>query len=102
MQSFSLSWLRREQDELRRDRNAFFESLSVLKRRIEESNETDVPRKPLLHEWSGTRAAVGSLEMALHAVERTLAEVDQLIVGIENGEVPDLDAPPKKPQEGTN
>lgn len=93
MEAYSLSWLQREREELRRDRAAYATSLDILTRRVLESNETDIPRRPLLHEWSGTRACIGSLEMALHAVERTLNEVTNLISAIENGEAPNLDAP---------
>lgn len=100
MEGFSLSWLRREREELRRDRYAFAASLDVIKRRILDSNETELPRSPLLHEWSGTRAVVGSLEMALHAVERTLDEIDKLILSIEVGDMVDLDAPAKKQESG--
>ncbi len=102
MQGYSLSWLRREREELLRDRYAFATSLDILQKRILESNDTDVPRRPLLHEWSGSRASVGSLEMALHAIERTLDETNQLILAIENGEVLDTDAPVKKEPVGAN
>lgn len=91
MSGFSLSWLVRERTELLRDRLAFGAALDVMKRRIIESNESDIPRQPLLHEWSGTRAVVGSLEMALHAVERSLEEMDRLILAIQNGEMENKD-----------
>ncbi len=96
MEGFSLTWLQREREELRRDRHAFGSALDVMQRRILESNETDIPRTPRLHEWSGTRAVVGSLEMSLHAVERTLDEINRMIEAVERGDVPNLDAPPKK------
>lgn len=102
MQGHSLSWLKREFEELRRDRHAFAAALDLLQRRILESNETEIPRRPLLHEWSGTRASVGSLEMALHAVERTLEEVNRLVLAIEGGEVMDTDLPSKKEPSGVN
>lgn len=102
MQGYSLSWLQREREELRRDRHAFASSLDIMQRRIVESNETEIPRRPLLHEWSGTRAVVGSLEMSLHAVERTLEEVNNLIDAIEKGDVPNLDAPTAKSPVGAN
>lgn len=102
MQGYSLSWLQREREELRRDRHAFASSLDIMQRRIVESNETEIPRRPLLHEWSGTRAVVGSLEMSLHAVERTLEEVNNLIDAIEKGDVPNLDAPAAKSPVGAN
>lgn len=102
MEGFSLSWLKREREELRRDRHAFAECLDIVKRRVMESNETDIPRRPLFHEWSGTRAVAGSLEMSLHAVERTIQEMDQLILDIETGKIPDLDGPKKEEPGGMN
>lgn len=102
MEGQSLSWLKREREELRRDRYAFASALDIMSKRIVESNETEIPRNPLLHEWSGTRAVVGSLEMSLHAVERTLAEVDRFITAIESGDIPDLDAPPVRTPGGIN
>jgi hypothetical protein len=102
MSGFSLSWLMRERKELQRDRHAFALALDTLKKRIMESSETDIERRPLLHEWSGTRAVVGSLEMALHATERALEETNQLILSIENGDTVDSDAPPKKEPTGVN
>ena len=89
--SYSLSWLKREKDQLLRDRTAFATALDTLQKRILESNETEVPRRPLLHEWSGTRASVASLEMALHAVERTIDEMNNLIFAIESGAAKDAD-----------
>lgn len=93
---YSLSWLKRELDDLRRDRIAFASALDILTRRTMESIESDIPRRPLLHEWSGTRASIGSLEMALHAIERTIDEVSQIILGIENGELANIDVSTKK------
>jgi hypothetical protein len=91
MSGFSLSWLIREREELQRDRVAFASALDILQKRILESNETELPRKPLLHEWSGTRAVIGSLEMALHATERTLEQTNQVILSIQTGETTDED-----------
>lgn len=102
MEGFSLSWIQREREELRRDRHAFAESLDILKKRILESRDTEIPRRPLLHEWSGTRSCVGSLEMSLNAIERTINEMDALIEKLENGEIPNLDAPVKKELVGAN
>lgn len=102
MEGHSLSWMKREREELRRDRYAFASALDILEKRIVESNELEIARRPALHEWSGTRAVVGSLEMSLHAVERTLAEIEHLILAIENGEVPNLDVPLVRTPGGTN
>jgi hypothetical protein len=45
MQGYSLSWLMREREELRRDRYSFASALDILKKRIIESNETEIPTK---------------------------------------------------------
>lgn len=101
MEGLSLSWLLREREELRRDRHAFGTALDVMRKRLLESSEA--PRKPLLHEWSGTRAVVGSLEMSLHAIERTIDEVDRYIFAIERGEVLNTDVETSKaPPTGAN
>lgn len=102
MSGFSLSWLQREREELRRDRHTFATCLDLMKNRCVESNETEIPRTPLLHQWSGTQAVVASLEMALHAVERTLEEVNSFILAIEKGEVMNVDAPVIRPSGGSN
>lgn len=91
MTGWSLSFLRRELEELRHDRDAWGQALSVIRRRITESNELPIPRRPILHEWSGTHAVVGSLEVTLHNIERTIEEMKELIRKVEDGEVPNLD-----------
>lgn len=93
MSGYSLSWLRLERDELEKDIQAFKEAYSIVCRRMTESNELPRPRRPLLHEWSGSRAVVGSMEMAVHAMERTLSDTVDLIALIENGEVQNTDKP---------
>lgn len=102
MEGYSLFWLKREQNELQRDRHAFASALDLLRKRILESNDVAIPRHPLLHEWSGTRAAVGSLEMALHSVERTLEEINSIILAIDNNEVLNTDLPLAGPISGVN
>lgn len=103
MQGYSLSWLLREREELRRDRHAFNSALSIMQQRILESNDAEVPRRPLLHEWSGTRSVVGSLEMSLNAIIRTLEEVDQVILSIERGEAINTDVETAREQpQGAN
>lgn len=102
MMGQSLTALKRERDELLRDRTAFASALDILQKRILESNETEIPRQPLLHTWSGTRACVGSLEMALHAVERTIDQVEQMIYALEAGSGLDIDIIPSKGIKGSN
>jgi hypothetical protein len=44
-----------------------------------------------LVDWSGTAAVMGSLEMAIHAVERTVAELYSILQRIDSGVIPNLD-----------
>lgn len=98
-EGLSLSALVTEREELRKDLEAFHKAYDIICARLLESNETPRQRRPLLHEWSGSRASCGSLELAIHAVERTIAETDMLILKIEDGEIPNID-PPERPRLG--
>ncbi len=93
--SVSLRALEREKDELQKDYAAFLDSYEIIKRRVTDSSELEPPRQPLLHTWSGTRAVCGSLEMSLHAIERTILEYDALIQKVHAGEIENSDTPPK-------
>ncbi len=90
-QGYSLSTLLRERDELRHDLIAFTRAYDILCQRVRESNELPIQRRPLLHEWSGSRAVVGSLEMAIHAIERTIEGTNEIINQIRNGDLRDTD-----------
>lgn len=95
----SLSALKAELAELKKDLQSFSEAYDILCKRMIESNETPRARRPLLHEWSGSRAVVGSLEMSIHAIERVLHETAHLIERIEAGEIRNTDVP-NRPQLG--
>lgn len=41
--------------------------------------------------WSGTSAVMGSLELSIHAVERTVEELKDILRRIDNGVIPNLD-----------
>lgn len=94
MTSLSLREITRERDELRKDLIAWKRSFDILRQRIQESAELSPPRNPQLHQWSGSRAVVGSLEMSIHAIERTIEEYGVLINKILGGEIPNSDPPP--------
>jgi hypothetical protein len=87
----SLCALRQEREEIHKDWVCFMSMYDQLRKRIVESNEA--PRTPMLHQWSGTYALCGSLELVLHAVERTRDELDQYIKKVESGEIPNVDPP---------
>jgi len=78
---------------MQKDYKAFIQALEILQRRLIESNEVDPPRFPLLHQWSGSRAVVGSLELSIHAIRRTIDEYDGFIRKVESGEIPNSDRP---------
>lgn len=92
-QAFSLRELTREREELRKDFIAWTRSYDILRKRLRESNELEQPRCLRLEHWSGSRAVIGSLEMSIHAIERTIEEYGVLISQIVNGEIPNLDRP---------
>ena len=88
----SLRFLSAEIGEMRKDYIAFSRAYDILKNRLLESNET-ATRSPLLHEWSGSRAVAGSLELSIHAIERTIQELDFIIQKVKSGEIPNTDKP---------
>ncbi len=90
---YSRSTLVREKEELHRDLVSFSQAYEILRKRVLDSNELEIPRRPLLHEWSGTRAVIGSLEMAIHAIERTLTGTAEIIRQIDRGEIRNTDPP---------
>lgn len=95
MTALSLKELLREREEIHKDWHAFMAAYDLLRQRIIESNELQPPRAPLLHQWSGSSAVCGSLELSLHAIERTRDEYDRLIKLVESGELPNADPPPR-------
>jgi hypothetical protein len=96
----SLTELRREVGELRKDYVAFSTAYDMIRHRVLESTELDPPRHPQLHEWSGSRATCGALEMSIHAIERTILEYNALIEKVENGEIENSDRPALKLVDG--
>lgn len=87
----SLSELEKEREELRKDFIAFSRAYDLIRGRIQESTDMEDPRVPLLHQWSGSRAVCGALEMSIHAIERSVQEMDGLINKIALGEISNLD-----------
>lgn len=89
----SLSELKRERGELQKDYRAFGTAYDTIRRRIQESTDLEPVRAPQLRQWSGSRAVCGALELSIHAIERTIAEYEDLIRRIEAGEIPNTDRP---------
>lgn len=92
-QALSLRELTSEREELRKDLIAWKQSYDILRRRIRESSELETPRSPPLEQWSGSRAVMGSLEMSIHAIERTVEEYGVLINKVQSGEIENSDRP---------
>lgn len=44
-----------------------------------------------LVDWSGTAAVMGSLELVMHSIERTVAELRNILIRIDGGAIPNLD-----------
>ena len=44
-----------------------------------------------LVDWSGTSAVMGSLELSIHAIERVVDELRDILRRIDTGVIPDLD-----------
>ena len=91
--SLSLKALLLERDELRQDLIAWTRAYDIMRQRVRESSEREVPRNPPLHQWSGSRAVIGSLELSIHAIERTIEEYNVLISQLEEGSIPNADRP---------
>ncbi len=92
-QTLSLMELKYEYEELKKDLYAFKSSYDTVTRRIRESAEQPRIRNPQLHEWSGSRAVCGALELSIHAVERAMAGYMDLILKVQSGEIRNSDKP---------
>jgi len=68
---------------------AFTGAYNRVHRRVQEVK--DEGRLMKLVEWSGTSAVMGSLEMAIHAIERVVAELRDVLQRIDAGVIPNLD-----------
>jgi len=61
------------------DLAAFQYAREVIRRRVLEVRDSSCELTPL-PEWSGTDAVLGSLDLCIHAMERTLAELRALYI----------------------
>lgn len=69
-----------EKEELEKDLKAFYSAYNILRDRVIESEDSAPWRYPSLRQWSGTCAVMGALELAIHAVERTIEEYEKLVL----------------------
>ncbi len=66
--------LKAEIDEKSKDLDAFVQARDIIRKRVQEVADTESPLTPLPF-WSGTDAVLGSLDLSIHAMERTLEEL---------------------------
>jgi hypothetical protein len=71
------------------DLDAFYGGYKIVRKRVQEAK--DDARLMKLANWSGTDAVMGSLEMAVHAIERTVEELKDILRKIDSGVIPNLD-----------
>jgi hypothetical protein len=73
---FSLQELEAEIYEKKKDWRAFSEARAIIRQRLLEVRDSQSRLTPL-PEWSGTDAVLGSMDLAIHAMERTLLELQE-------------------------
>lgn len=71
------------------DLRAFQDAYTCISRRVQAVK--DEGRLLKLVNWSGTAAVMGSLELATHAMERTVEELKSILSKIDSGVIPNLD-----------
>jgi hypothetical protein len=72
-----------------RDLHAFTEARELIRKRVLEVKDSECKLTPLPN-WSGTDAVLGSLDLSIHAIERTLDELKELLSVVEPDEPPRL------------
>jgi hypothetical protein len=70
--------LEAEIEEKSLDLQAFTRAREIVRARVLEVADSTSPLTPLPH-WSGTDAVLGSLDLSIHAMERTLDELRQTL-----------------------
>ena len=70
--------LRAEIEEKSLDLKAFVQARSIIRFRVLEVSDSSSPLTPL-PDWSGTAAVLGSLDLAIHSMERTLEELQRML-----------------------
>lgn len=76
--NLSRSELLAEIDEKTKDLDAFSRARDLVRARVLEVQDSACQLTPLPN-WSGTDAVLGSLDLACHAIERTLEELRALL-----------------------
>jgi hypothetical protein len=72
------SELKAEIDEKTLDLHAFVQARDIIRARVLDVKDSPSPLTPLPN-WSGTDAVLGSLDLAIHSMERTLEELSVML-----------------------
>jgi hypothetical protein len=72
---FTREFLEKELAEKTADLRAFSRAREIVRNRVLEVKDSTSPITPLPN-WSGTDAVLGSLDLAIHAMERTIMELN--------------------------
>lgn len=72
------SELKAELEEKTLDLKAFVQARETIRARVLEVRDSQSPLTPLPN-WSGTDAVLGSLDLAIHSMERTLEELSVML-----------------------
>jgi hypothetical protein len=75
---WDLPTLKREVEEKTLDLVAFYRARETIRRRVLEVRDSPSQLTPL-PTWSGTDAVLGSLDLSIHAMERTLTELKGML-----------------------
>ena len=76
--AWDLPTLKREIEEKTLDWKAFSEARKLIRSRVLEVKDSTSQLTPLPM-WSGTDAVLGSLDLSIHAMERTLLELQEML-----------------------
>lgn len=76
--AWSRTELEAEISEKSEDLRAFSSARELIRRRVLEVQDSESRLTPL-PQWSGTDAVLGSLDLAIHSMERTLEELRELL-----------------------
>ena len=68
---------------------AFKKAYDCIHQRVQEVK--DEGRFLKLADWSGTGAVMNSLDLVIHALERTHEEMGDILIRIDEGEIPNID-----------
>jgi hypothetical protein len=75
---FTRTLLEREIEEKTSDLEAFTRAREIIRQRVLEVRDSQSPLTPL-PTWSGTDAVLGALDLSIHAMEGTIAELRALL-----------------------